>query len=133
MFGCTLAYLTFLYTDYAKAPHFGAVAVFLAWMELTLLTGRQISIPALLIAFTSLMVDLKFNYQSTFMPKWNTFRFPAFGIYVYMSVHVTKMLVAFLLFYATFLLGFTFAFHLLLPDNAAFDTPYTSFMKARGA
>ena len=43
MFGCTLAYLTMLYTDYAKAAHFGAVAVFLAWMELTLLTGRQTS------------------------------------------------------------------------------------------
>ena len=43
MFGCTLAYLTTLYTDYSKAPHFGAVAVFLAWMELTLLTGRQIT------------------------------------------------------------------------------------------
>ena len=45
MFGCTLAYLTMLYTDYAKAAHFGAVAVFLAWMELTLLTGRQTSEP----------------------------------------------------------------------------------------
>ena len=43
MFGCTLAYLTMLYTDYAKAAHFGAVAVFLAWMELTLLTSRQTS------------------------------------------------------------------------------------------
>ena len=48
-----------------------------------------------------------------------------------MSVHVTKMLVAFLLFYATFLLGFTFAFHLLLPNNMSFNTPFTSFMKAR--
>ena len=44
MFGCTLAYLTMLYTDYAKAAHFGAVAVFLAWMELTLLTGRQTTV-----------------------------------------------------------------------------------------
>lgn len=50
MFGCTLAYLTTLYTDYAKAPHFGAVAVFLAWMELTLLTGRQTSSPAMSIS-----------------------------------------------------------------------------------
>ena len=58
-------------------------------------------------------------------------RFPAFGIYVYMSVHVTKMLIAFLLFYATFLLGFTFSFHLLLPNSKSFDTPFTSFMKAR--
>ena len=65
------------------------------------------------------------------MPKCNSCRFPAFGIYVYMSVHVTKMLVAFLLFYATFLLGFTFAFHLLLPNNMSFNTPFTSFMKAR--
>ena len=47
MFGCTLAYLTMLYTDYAKAAHFGAVAVFLAWMELTLLTGRQITSPTM--------------------------------------------------------------------------------------
>ena len=47
MFGCTLAYLTMLYTDYAKAAHFGAVAVFLAWMELTLLTGRQTSEPTI--------------------------------------------------------------------------------------
>ena len=95
MIGCSLAYLITLYTNYVMAPHFGASAVLLAWMDLTLLTGR----------------------------------FPAIGIYVYMSVHVTIMLVAFLLFYATFLLGFTFAFHLLLPSSLSFSNPINSIMK----
>lgn len=97
MIGCTLAYLITLRTNYVVAPHFGASAVLLAWMDLTLLTGR----------------------------------FPAIGIYVYMSVHVTIMLVAFLLFYATFLLGFTFAFHLLLPTTVSFSNPLNSIMKGR--
>jgi hypothetical protein len=52
-----------------QAPHFGAIAILLAWIELTLLMGR----------------------------------FSSIGIYVYMSVHVTKMLITFFLFYATVL------------------------------
>ena len=95
MFGCNIAYLTTLYTNYDISPNFGALAVLLAWMELTLLLGR----------------------------------FPAFGIYVFMSLHVTMMIIAFLLFYTTFLMGFTFAFHLLLPNKISFGNPFTSFMK----
>ena len=37
---CTLAYLISVYTDPAVAPHFGAVAVLLAWMEMTFMIGR---------------------------------------------------------------------------------------------
>ena len=37
---CTLAYLICVYTDPVVAPHFGAVAVLLAWMEMTFMIGR---------------------------------------------------------------------------------------------
>jgi hypothetical protein len=95
LFGFAISYLVTLYTYHSISSHFGALAVLLAWMELTLLMGR----------------------------------FPAIGIYVYMSVHVTKMLITFFLFYATILIGFAFAFHLLLPQHPSFDNPLTSSLK----
>ncbi len=56
-------------------------------------------------------------------------RFPSIGIYVYMSVHVTKILIMFVLFYVATLIGFAFSFFLLLPRNVVFDSPISSAMK----
>ena len=41
---CTLAYLICVYTDPIVAPHFGAIAVLLAWIEMTFMIGRIPSI-----------------------------------------------------------------------------------------
>ncbi len=51
------------------------------------------------------------------------------GIYVYMSLHVTSMLVKLFLFFATVLVGFALSFHLLLPGYLAFSDPVTSGLK----
>ncbi len=53
------------------------------------------------------------------------------GIYIYMSVHVIRLLLLFFLVYSTTLLAFAFAFHLLLPSNPNFDNPFTSLLKVR--
>ena len=42
-------------------------------------------------------------------------RFPAIGIYIYMSIHVVKLLLIFFLVYVTSLVAFAFSFHILLP------------------
>ena len=44
-------------------------------------------------------------------------RFPQIGIYIYMSVHVIKVLLLFLCVYATCLLAFAFAFNLIQVRN----------------
>ena len=77
--------------------HFGAIALLLSWIELTLLLGR----------------------------------FPAIGVYVQMSLYVTRLLISLLLFYATTLVGFSLAFHVLLPDHQSFDNPVTSGLKVK--
>jgi hypothetical protein len=56
-------------------------------------------------------------------------RFPSIGIYIYMSVHVTKLLVAFLLFFSSVMFGFALAFHMLLPNHTPFDNMFTSIFK----
>ncbi len=53
----TCAYAAVLFSDVDLAAHLGAGAVFIAWIELTLLLGR----------------------------------FPAIGIYIYMSFHVREV------------------------------------------
>ncbi len=54
---------------------------------------------------------------------------PRTGIYIYMSVHVIRLLLLFFLVYSTTLLAFALAFHLLLPSNPNFDNPVTSLLK----
>lgn len=56
-------------------------------------------------------------------------RLPAVGIYIYMAVHVMKLLLIILLVYSTSLLAFAFAFHLLMPSHIAFDNPVTATLK----
>ena len=93
--GCTVAYLICVYTDPIVAPHFGAVAVLFAWIEMTFLIGR----------------------------------IPTVGIYVYMIVHVIKMLFVLLAFFCFILVGFAVAFHILLPRQQSFKNPVISAIK----
>lgn len=93
--GCTLAYLICVYTDPGVAPHFGAVAVLFAWIEMTFLIGR----------------------------------IPSIGVYVYMIVHVVKMLFVLLVFFCFILVGFAVAFHILLPRQQSFNNPVISAIK----
>ena len=56
-------------------------------------------------------------------------RFPSIGIYIYMSVHVIKILLYFFAVYFTALLAFALAFHILLPYHSVFDHPLTALLK----
>ncbi len=91
----TIAYVFCLLMDARSAAHLGALSVFLAWIDMTLLIGRV----------------------------------PAIGIYIYMSVHVIRLILLFFLVYSTTLVAFALAFYLLLPNNDNFSNPITAFLK----
>lgn len=56
-------------------------------------------------------------------------RFPTFGVYILMSTYVFTTLVLFFVLYLTTMIGFAFAFHMLLPGLNAFRSPIQSFLK----
>ena len=56
-------------------------------------------------------------------------RIPSVGIYVYMIVHVVKMLFVLLVLFCFILIGFAVAFHILLPRQQSFENPITSTIK----
>ena len=46
-----------------------------------------------------------------------------------MSVHITKTIVTIFLFFACAIFGFAVAFHMLLPQQPAFDNVFAAFLK----
>ncbi len=56
-------------------------------------------------------------------------RFPSIGIYIFMSVHVLKLMGAFFMFFASIMFGFAMAFHMLLPNHTPFDNLFSSIAK----
>ena len=56
-------------------------------------------------------------------------RFPNIGIYIYMSIHIMKKIVTILLSFTPVLLGFAFAFRILIPNSDSFDNIFISVLK----
>ena len=94
-----LGYLSTLLISVDVSPHFGAVAVLLAWFDFTLLMGR----------------------------------FPSIGVYIYMVIHVLKMLVGFFFLFEFVIFAFALAFHILLPQHGSFDQPLAAVIKILGS
>ena len=90
-----LGYLATLLINVDVSPHFGAVAVLLAWFDFTLLMGR----------------------------------FPSIGVYIYMAIHVLRMLVGFFFLFEFIIFAFALAFHILLPQHVSFDKPLAAVIK----
>lgn len=58
-------------------------------------------------------------------------RSPSIGLYIYMALHVVKLLLILLSVYSTTLLAFAIAFHILLPNNKVFQNMFTSGLKVK--
>ena len=111
MFGCTVGFLVTLYFGPESHIQWEGIGIKIRWQP-------HLGASSVLLAWIELTLLMG--------------RFPSIGVYVHMTVHVTKLIISLLLFYLTTLIGFSFAFHILLPDHEGYDNPITSALKVLG-